>query len=355
MLKDVIFENISDIILIVNEDAVIIDISASVLGLFKYTREELIGESFQQLLPHNYRAGHKGMFQAFIQNPVPRSMGNGKILYGLDKHGNELPINIVLSSFSKNNRKYFVAIIRDASQLINYQNKLEALNKQLITKNKELDQFAHIVAHDLKSPVNNLFGLIDMIKTDYGKDLEPELRDYFSYIEQTTTNLSNLIEGILKYSISGNGYVDNSAFKLKDLIREVLDNLSIPRGFTTTVECPEVKIKTNKTQLFQVLTNLIENSVKHHNKETGCIKISCVSSPDLVKIEIEDDGPGIKEVYQNKIFQLFGKGHARNRSDSTGIGLATVRKLVRQNGGTIKLKSAYGKGSKFTFKWICSS
>lgn len=353
MLKNKIFENLSDLIVIVNTDAVIVDLSASVVSLFKYSREELLGENFQKLLPERYRQGHRAMFEGYMQNPVSRRMGTGKILYGLDKNGNELPIDIALSSFSENGENYFVAVIRDVSSLLEYQAKLERLNKQLVAKNKELDQFAHIVAHDLKSPVNNLFGLIDLIKMEHGKELSSELSTYCNYIEQTSTKLSELIEGILNYSSAGAGNVENTDFILRDLLNEVLNNISIPESFKITIECPDIKIKSTQIQLFQILTNIMSNAIKYHDKETGNIMILCSFYSKGIEITVKDDGPGIPQKYQSKIFDLFGKGHKDKRRDSTGIGLATVKKLVEQNGGEIELKSKPGAGTEFKFTWLC--
>lgn len=352
MLTNKIFENLSDLVIIIDQNSIIIDITPSVIDFFKYSRKELIGENFQKLLPDRYREGHKSMFQSYIQKPVSRRMGTGKILYGLDKNGKELPIDIALSSFSQKKQKYFVAVIRDVSSLLEYQNKLERLNKQLLAKNKELDQFAHIVAHDLKSPVNNLFGLIDLIKMEHGNELGPELSTYCSYIEKTSKNLAELINGILQYSRVGNEKVEDTEFGLKDLVDEVVDNLSILNEVEINIECPDIKIKTNKIQLFQVFNNLLDNAIKYNDKEKGIIIVSCIQHSKKIEIKVKDNGPGIPAKYQKKIFDLFGKGHKEKRSDSTGIGLATVKKLIDQNGGEINLNSDLNEGTEFIFTWF---
>ena len=352
MLDRNFFDSISDVVIIVDENSLIIDVSLSVVDVFLYSKEELIGQPIEILLPERYRAGHKAMFDRYVKNPSPRRMGSERKLFGLDKNAHEFSVDIALSLFKKNGRDFFAAIIRDVSDFIGYQNKLESLNNELRAKNKALDEFAYMVAHDLKSPANAIIGLVDLIRHDHKEELNPDVMQCFMYIEQSSKRMTKLIDGVLNYTRAGEVDTRISGFKLKGLIQEVINNLDVPVGFKTKIKCADIELHTNKVQLSQILSNLIGNAIKYHDKKTGNITITCKKTNKELEISVKDDGPGIQEKYHSTIFELFGTANLHNRADSTGIGLSIVKKLIEQNGGAIRVNSAKGKSTEFIFTWI---
>ena len=351
MLNNKFFDTITDVIIVFDQDATIIDVSPSVKDIFLYSKEELINQSIDFLLPERYRKNHHEMFKSYVQNPYPRRMGTGRKLFGLDKNGDEFSIDIALSYYEQDQNNYYIAVLRDISDIIQYQNKLESINNKLLARNKELDQFAHIVSHDLKTPTKSIMGLINIIEHEYKQELNQEVLKCLTLIKQTSARMSELIDGILSYSRADQGNTELSRFYLMDLMEELIDSLDIPKAFKVEIDCHNIELNTSKVQFLQVLSNLIGNAIKYHNKKSGQVTISCKSTHDEIEITVKDDGPGIPEKYHHTIFEMFGTANQGNRSDSTGIGLAVVNKLVEQNGGSIEIDSATGKGSKFIFTW----
>ena len=351
MLTNKIFDTISDVIIVFDEESMIIDVSHSVKDVFQYSREELINQPIDIVLPERFRKSHREMFNDYIKNPLPRRMGTRSKLFALDKNGDEFYVDIALSHYKQEEKNLYVAVIRNISDIIHTQNRLESLNNELSTRNKELDQFTNIVSHDLKAPTHSIIGLINIIQNEHKEKLNDDALQCFSLIQQTSKRMGELIDGILNYSRAGQVDTELLKFNLKHLIQEVLENLDIPREFKTEIDCANIEIHTNKVQLLQVLSNLIGNAVKYHNKKAGAITIICRKVNDEVEISVKDDGPGIPENYHSTIFEMFGIANEKRRSDSTGIGLAIVKKLVDQNGGAIRVNSIVNKGSEFIFTW----
>ncbi|MEQ8520496.1 MAG: PAS domain-containing sensor histidine kinase [Cytophagales bacterium] len=342
---------LSDVIVICDENAKIVEVSASVEDLFLYKKEEVIGKDLNILIPQRFHKSHKKLFKGYTQNPVSRRMGTGRKLYAVDKKGNEFSIDISLSSTRENGQKRFIAIIRDISDLIQIQNKLEVLNTELQARNQELDQFAHIISHDLKSPINSILGLIELLQKNQFKPVDIEGRNLINLIEKTTRRMNELINAILSYSRAGHSEIKLSKYHLNDLIAEVIESLHVKKNFEIVNQCENLELHSNRTQMFQVLSNLIGNAIKYHDKNKGRVVLSSKSTIDEIEISVKDDGPGIDEKYHKTIFDIFSKAHSTSRKDSSGIGLAIVKKLVKQNMGNIKLNSSPGEGSEFIFTW----
>ncbi len=346
-----ILDALSDVIVICDQDARIVEASPSIEDIFLYKREEVIGQDLKILIPKRFHQGHEKMFKGYTQNPVSRRMGTGRKLYAIDKKGDEFSIDISLSSFVENGQRLFIANVRDISDIIRIQKQLEVLNQELMVRNKELDQFAHIISHDLKSPISSISGLTHLLLNEHSENMDQEGKDLVKLIEKSAFRMNDLIMSILRYSRAGHSQMEKSRFMLNDLISEVVESLHLGNGFEVINRCENIELQSNKTQLFQVLSNLIGNAKKYHDKEKGSVVLNSKSTIDEIEISVKDDGPGIDKQYHQSIFEIFNKGEATSRKDSTGIGLAIVKKLVKQNKGNITLNSAPGKGSEFIFTW----
>jgi signal transduction histidine kinase len=142
---------------------------------------------------------------------------------------------------------------------------------------------------------------------------------------------------------------------LSELVRDVICGLVVPPTFTIDFAPDLPTIVTNATALEQVLTNLIGNAIKHHDRQNGLVEIRVAIEGDLYRFDIVDDGPGIPTEYHQKMFEIFKTFSKATTVDSTGIGLAIVKKLVELQGGSIALDSLLGKGATFSFTWPLSS
>lgn len=353
-MQDSILKSMSDVLLVVNSDGIIVETNDSIEDVFLWKKTEILNQPLSVLLPDRFKVGHSSMFRAFIQNPSARRMGKGKgtKFLGKDKKGNEFYIDIGLSTYvAENGENLFVAIIRDISNIMHLGNELEKQIDDLTAKNSELDQFAYIVSHDLKAPARNINGLLEAIAEDYPEILESGAGEMFTLVKQQANSMSELIDGILQYTRAGeeNGQFNNA--KLFDFVKEIVGNLDIPIGFKVQYEIPDSEFVIHEIQLSQVLSNIVGNAIKYHDRNDGQLTIKCRTTIDEIEFTVSDDGPGIHKKDHAKIFEMFGTAHGQNRPDSTGIGLAIVKKIIERNGGIIKIESEIGKGTTFTFTW----
>lgn len=349
-----ILENISDVLLVVNQEGTIIRVNEAVKDIFLWDKKELIGQPLTVLMPERFRMGHGAMFKGYSENPAPRRMGKGSRskFKGIDKNGNEFYIDIALSHFTDDkNETFYTALIRDISDIVNISKDLEKSIDALIESNKKLDHFAYILSHDLKAPARNIKSLLEILQESIQSQLSGEDTELFEMSVQQSDKMVSLIDGVLEYTRSSSSDDTNEQIELKSIIENVIEELAIPSTFTVTTEIHNDTVVIQKTQFSQVLSNLIGNAVKYHDKENGNITVKCFSTIDEIVCEVIDDGPGIPEKHHKHIFEMFGTAHGQTRSDSTGIGLAIVKKIIDENGGNIQVKSEVGKGSTFTFTW----
>ena len=229
-------------------------------------------------------------------------------------------------------------------------NSLEQLNTQLQSKNKELDQFSYVLSHDLKAPLRGISNVVSFIEEDHQEGMNPDLLEFFGNIKERASRMDALIDGVLTYSKAGKEESSISSFPLKGLIDEILETIAAPSGFVFHIPNELPEITCNRIKLSQIITNLFSNAVKHHQSDSGNIYLNVeFLEEDGFRFAIKDDGPGVPSHLLEKIFHIFETGNGQRRVDSSGIGLAIVKKLVGQLGGNIALESTHGEGSTFIF------
>jgi light-regulated signal transduction histidine kinase (bacteriophytochrome) len=216
--------------------------------------------------------------------------------------------------------------------------------------NEELNQFAHIVSHDMKSPLRGISNVVSWIEEDHKQELSPKVEQYLQIIKDRIVRAEALIEGILSYARIDKEEVEKETTDLNMLVREVLENL--PAGGNVSVEVSPLPIVySEKLLLFQVFSNLIGNAIKYNDKEMGCVKVYCEEHLTEYEFFVEDDGIGIAPVYHKKIFVIFQTLSDKSSFAGTGVGLAIVKKILDGKKKTIRVTSVPGKGSIFSFTW----
>lgn len=222
--------------------------------------------------------------------------------------------------------------------------KLKEVNEDLARSNEELMKFAYVASHDLKAPLRAVNNLATWINEDTKQN--KDVSHYLDMLNSRIKRMENLINGLLEYSRIGRIYVDKESVNVNEIIKEVSEELECA-GITIDGELPIVEI--NRTRIKQIFSNLIGNSIKHHHNLSDLIvKISCISNDSHVFC-VMDNGPGIEPEYHEKIFEIFQTLKTKDEVESTGIGLAIVKKIIEEENGKIWLESELGQGSKFFF------
>jgi signal transduction histidine kinase len=217
---------------------------------------------------------------------------------------------------------------------------------------KELDQFTYIASHDLKAPLRGVKQLSSWIVEDAGHLLPEESKVHLAKMQSRIDRMERLLDDLLMYSRVGRSYYGSvESVDTGLLVQETIDLVAPPPGFTIVVREPMPVLITSRMLLELVFKNLIENGIKHHDRADGRVEVSAVERVDEVEFSVADDGPGIDERFHNRIFQIFQTLQPRDKIESTGVGLAIVKKTIENYGGTIHIISAEGQGTTFRFTW----
>lgn len=240
-----------------------------------------------------------------------------------------------------------IGIHLDITELKNLEFQKEKLLQKLEKSNEELQEYAHIVSHDLKSPLRSIDALISWLKEDNKDKLDDVSLQNFSLIETTLEKMEQLISDILNYSSVASDNTDLEPVNTQALIDDLLKILYVPDHINVKVLNTLPTVCGDKTKLQQIFQNLISNAVKFNDKENGLIEIDVEENDNFYQFSFKDNGIGIDPQFHDKIFKIF---HSLNKSkDSTGIGLSLVKKIVNLHDGKIWLESEPGKGTTFYF------
>lgn len=222
--------------------------------------------------------------------------------------------------------------------------------RELKKKNTELDQFAYVVSHDLKAPLRGIDNLIKWMEEDHPEEITPVVRQNIDQIKRRTKRLENLINGLLEYAKIGRVKKNVETVNVETMLKEISEML-VPSRFKVIIPHNMPTLKTEKIRLEQVFSNLISNSVNYHDKAEGRISVGVNDLGDHYEFTVSDDGPGIEQQYHEKVFMIFQTLKERDAYESTGVGLAIVKKIIEEQKGKIKLESEPGKGTSVKFTW----
>ena len=215
----------------------------------------------------------------------------------------------------------------------------------------DLEKFSFVASHDLRSPLNNIISLTTLLKEDFANQLDEEGKEYIDFLNNAANQLADLVTGILEYSRSSQMLVDNKEnFNLPELIKEVINLLNAPGNIKITYSENDCIINTSRIAMKQILLNLCDNAIKHNDKDKGTIDITIDDGKYFYTFEVADNGPGIEQADQRRIFELFERVKRKSKeNDGIGVGLSIVKRLVEKLGGSIKVISEVGMGTAFVF------
>lgn len=240
-------------------------------------------------------------------------------------------------------------ILRKNRALLRELENSNRLLDDLDAANAELKDFAYIVSHDLKAPLRGISSLAKWLMEDYGDGMAEEGRLKLKQMVDRTHRMNDLIEGVLRYSRVGRVQAHRERMDMVEVLEHVVSGLSVPDTVRVRVEGTLPTLEWDRTQLEQVLQNLIGNAVVHLGKPSGEVVVSCRPVLDRWECCVRDNGVGIDESQLAHIFKIFNTGNRRESEGGTGIGLAIVKKIVECHGGAVRVESVPGEGSAFFF------
>ncbi len=315
--------------------------------IFGYTAQEVIGHTVMEM--HTKEKVDPERFEKAIE-VVEKE---GEYRYSVEKTRVDETRYIdsrVSGIYDKENNMFgYMLMSRDVTDKRIAEKQKEEFITDLDRANTELKDFAYIVSHDLKAPLRAISSIAGWMSQDYSDKLDDEGREHLGLLVSRAKRMNNLIEGILRYSRIGR--VKPQMIKLDSLavVENVIDSIDPPDNITVKIVKPLPTIIYDQTHLTQIFQNLIGNAITHLGKPEGEVTISYADEDEQWRFSVEDSGIGIDEKYFERIFKIFQSLKPRDETETTGIGLSIVKKIVETNGGAVTIKSEVGMGSEFIF------
>ncbi len=387
-------EGVSEGIIVVNNEQLIVATNSSTETMFGYRKEELVGKQLNILIPSKYHHNHGSHFEHFLEKSAKRKMAEGRELYGMRKNGEEFPLEAGLNPFKLYGSTYVMALVMDVTQRkqqekhiqglndelegkiehrteelnrtvselreeVRLRKEAETLTKEALRKERELNElktkFLSLVSHEFKTPLSSILTSTTLL-SKYTQTEQQEKRDkHVNTIKNKVKYLDTILTDFLSVERLETGKVSYkfTTFHLSKLVNEVVydanmllktgQNILYPQNIDDLlVECDE-KI------LELILSNLLHNALKY-SPEFSKIEIKVVNSGEYIVIKVIDQGIGIPKEEQKYIFNRYFRAENALLTQGTGIGLNIVKGHLENLGGSINFISEVDIGTTFSIK-----
>ncbi|MEL6256197.1 MAG: ATP-binding protein, partial [Bacteroidota bacterium] len=368
-----LFESSADGILLLDlEGRKAIDCNEQMLQLFEASREEILNANTLTFSP-KFQPDGKSSFEkreeVFQMDKAQSTIGRFEWQY-ISKSGNSFDAEVIVSPFEFQGKAHAIHIIRDISdrkalmEELEQKNStleekvkertehLEIINAELKRSNDDLEQFAYAASHDLKEPLRMVGNFVGLLARDYEENLDPKAHRYIRFATEGVKRMTEQMKGLLEFSLMGRSEMNLKDTDLNTVLNKNVLNLSVfleEKGGTVHLPENSTQLSCEPVMLGILFHNLISNALKFNKSEQPQVWIKYRYVGAFVKICVRDNGIGISEDNQKKIFEIFKRLHRPNEFEGTGIGLAMCRKIVHRHGGDIWVESELGKGSVFCF------
>jgi PAS domain S-box-containing protein len=354
-----LLQSAPDAILVIDEQGRIQLVNTQTERLFGYRRDELIGQKIEMLIPERYRGRHAGYREGYHQDARIRPMGAGLELYGLRKDGSEFPVSIGLSPTRTEQGLTVFCSVRDITAQKASEAKIQELNRrlqldnaELAAVNKELEAFSYSVSHDLRAPLRAIDGFSQALLEDAAGQLKPEHLSHLTRVRRAAQRMGLLIDDLIKLARVTRTDISIEEVDLSGMARQIVDSLqdSAPERQADFIIAPDLRAKGDPRLLQVVMDNLLNNSWKFTAPRSPArIEFGKIEIDDKPAFFVRDNGVGFDMSYASKMFGAFQRFHDAREFAGTGIGLATVQRIIHKHGGRIWAESQPGNGATFYF------
>ena len=354
-----LLEAAPDAVLLVNAARRIVFVNARAEKMFGYRREELLGQLIEEtVVPERFHDKHVGHHERYFSNPSVQ-MDSGLDLYARRKDGSEFPVDLKLNPLETEQGVLAITIVRDVTDRKHTEEGIRRLNEdlgrrtaELEVTNKDLEAFTYSVSHDLRAPLRRIDGFAQLLVEDYGAQLPPAAQDYLGRVRAGTRHMGLLVDELLSLARIGRQSVKLQITGLDSIVKEVISDLkgdAAGRDIHWNIQpLPFVECDPGLTKV--VFTNLLSNAIKYTRpRQRAIIDIGCGKRDGVPYVFVRDNGVGFSMKYADKLFGAFQRLHRAEDFEGTGIGLATVQRIVHKHGGSIWAEAEVDQGACFHF------
>lgn len=339
-----ILNNIVDGLITIDERGIVQSYNKACEKIFGYTAAEVQGRNVKMLMPQPYSANHDQYLANYQETGKAKIIGIGREVEGRRKDGTSFPLDLSVAEVKVGSRRYFSGIVRDITER-------KKVEEDLRRSNQELEQFAYVASHDLKTPLRNIDNLAKWVVEDNEDSLNADTKEKLDLLRTCVSRLETLLDDILSYSRAGRIVDDAQDVDVDALVRQVAQT-HVPPSFKVQIDGQLPQIVSPSAPLKQIFGNILSNAVKHHDLGGGVLRIRCEPLGSFYEFVVSDDGPGIPPEYHDRAFQMFQTLQSRDKVEGSGMGMAIIKKLVEWQGGRVWIESKKGeRGTAIHFLW----
>jgi PAS domain S-box-containing protein len=320
--------------------------------IFGHDASEVTGSPLTLLMPERFREAHRSGFARYLASREARVVGHTLELVGLRRDGSEFPVELSLAAWQREDQVAFTAILRDVSARKTAEDALKRYATQLEVANAELDAFAYSVSHDLRAPLRSIDGFSAALLEDYAERLGDAGRDHLNRVRKASQRMAGLIDDLLALSRVTRATLNRERVDLSALALQISAELRQrdPGRHGEFLISADLHSEGDTRLLRIALENLLGNAWKYTARTPRAhIEFGTAQHNGEQAYFVRDNGAGFDMRYADKLFGAFQRLHSAGEFEGSGIGLATVQRIIHRHGGRVWAEGTVGQGATFYF------